>query len=99
MFPRYKDTIRFSAFTIETARTATAHIVMVHRLCKLWYLFLHYEKSGDHWMRTYNISTFKAYSIIFVIKRVIETAWDPGIFLDPFFSLSVRCHETVAVHD
>ncbi len=39
MFPKYKDTIRFSAFTIETARAATAHIVMVHRLCKLWYLF------------------------------------------------------------
>ncbi len=68
------------------------------RLTLLWFIacvsygicFLHYEKSGDHWMRTYNTSTFKAYSIIFVIKRVIETAWGPGIFLDPFLvSVSV----------
>ncbi len=49
--------------------------------------FLHYEKYGDRWMQTYNTSTYKAYSIIFVIKRVIETAWDPGIFLDPFLPL------------
>ena len=39
MFPRYKDTIRVPAFTIEAARTTMDRIIMVYRLCELWYLF------------------------------------------------------------
>ena len=65
------------------------------RIELLWFIvcvsygisFLHYEKSGERWIKSYNTYHQKTYSLIFVIKRTLEATWDPGIFLDPYFTL------------
>ena len=66
------------------------------RVALLWFLvcvsyaicFLHFEKSAERWIRTYNTRSTKTYSLIFVIKRILETTWGPDIFLDPYFPIS-----------
>ena len=66
------------------------------RISLLWFIvcvsygisFLHYEKSGERWMKSYNTYHTKTYSLIFVIKRTLEVAWEPDIFLDPYFTLN-----------
>ncbi|RKU32055.1 hypothetical protein C6497_00005, partial [Candidatus Poribacteria bacterium] len=65
------------------------------RIALLWFIgcvsygicFLHFEKAADKWAKSYNTSKTKSYSIIYVIKRVLENTWEPGIFLDPFFQI------------
>ncbi len=66
------------------------------RVALLWFLvcvsyaicFLHFEKSAERWIRAYNTRSTKTYSLIFVIKRTLETTWEPNIFLDPYFPIS-----------
>ena len=66
------------------------------RVALLWFLvcvsyaicFLHFEKSAERWIRAYNTRSTKTYSLIFVIKRTLETTWEPDIFLDPYFPIS-----------
>ena len=66
------------------------------RIALLWFIvcvsygicFLHFEKSGERWIKTYNTYQTKTYSLIFVIKRILEITWKPDIFLDPYFTLN-----------
>ena len=66
------------------------------RIALLWFIvcvsygicFLHFEKSGERWIKTYNTYHQKTYSLIFVIKRILEITWEPGIFLDPYFTIT-----------
>ena len=66
------------------------------RIGLLWFIvcvsyglcFLHFEKSGDRWIKTYNTYRTKTYSLIFVIKRILEITWQQDIFLDPYFDLN-----------
>ncbi len=50
--------------------------------------FLHFEKSGERWIKTYNTCRTKTYSLVSVIKRILQTTWDPDIFLDPYFTIT-----------
>ena len=66
------------------------------RVALLWFLvcisyaicFLHFEKAAERWIRAYNTRSTKTYSLIFVIKRTLETTWAPDIFLDPYFPIA-----------
>ena len=59
------------------------------RIALLWFIvcvsygicFLHFEKSGEWWVKTYNTYHTKTYSLIFVIKRILEITWKPDISL------------------
>ena len=59
----------------ETARTATRGTVMVF---SLFYAicFLHFEKSAERWIRTYNTRSTKTYPSSEWIIRILETNGD-----------------------
>ena len=84
MFPRYKTLFGFRHGRLKRQK--------LPRITLLWFIvcvsygicFLHFEKSGERWIKTYNTCKTKTYSLIFVIKRILETTWEPDIFFDPY---------------
>lgn len=82
-FRNIKTLFGFRHFRLKCQELPCIELLWLIACVSYGICFLHFEKSGERWMQNYNTLSMKTYSLISVIKWVLETACEPDTFLKP----------------
>lgn len=90
LFRDIKSLFGFKDIVLKDCNQSRYELLLFLVIVSMGLLLLLYEKSGYRWLKYYNTSKWKIYSLIRTIKEKIMNSW-ANIMIDPLFTLNNLC--------